>query len=53
MPQQLKRTRCAVGTWVGTAEKGAVLAGKDLLIFAFFFAFGTVSCLILLSSMKK
>jgi hypothetical protein len=29
------------------------LAEIDLLIFAFFFAFGTVSCLILLFSMRK
>jgi hypothetical protein len=30
------------------SSKGAALAGMDLLIFAFFFAFGTVSYLILL-----
>jgi hypothetical protein len=37
--QEAERVRCAVGTKVGTANQGAILAEIDLPIFTFFFRF--------------
>jgi hypothetical protein len=51
--QEFERVRCPVGTKVGTAEKGAILAEMDLLIFAFYFAFESASVLFYFFSMRK
>jgi hypothetical protein len=49
----LERSRCAFGTYVGTAEKCAALAGIDLLIFAFFSLWGWLSVWFCFSQYEK
>jgi hypothetical protein len=53
MPKKLERIRCGIRTWVGTDEKGVVLAGKDLLIFEFFSLLVQIPVWFRLKSMRK
>jgi hypothetical protein len=43
MPKQLECFHCAVGAEVDTAEKGAIVAGMDLISFVFRFWDGFLS----------